>query len=200
MQEIVKLSLAFIAMALVGCSKPEWGPGMVVRQDPVQESTSRAGWEREGFSFRPRAEFEVRARILSIKWYGKSDPGASFAPVDFALGWGPMSDDLVLEQLTIKQSGRWYHYRWEQSAPIPVRDIIQSSANMHLAPSADWVEGVLREAQVGDVVVLRGVLVDVDGPGGRYRWRTSTSRKDTGDGACEIVWVEDVQLESAPRR
>jgi hypothetical protein len=201
MRETVRFWLIFwtVILGLAACSEPVWGPGVVVREEPLQESTGREPWEREGFTFKPRAEFQVRARILSIKWYGQSDPGTAFAPVDFALGWGPMSDDVVLDRLSIKQSGRWYHYRWEGSAPLPVQDIIRSSSNMHLAPSEPWIEDVLKEAREGDVVTLTGVLVDVDGPERRY-WRTSTSRKDSGDGACEIVWVENIELEPAPRR
>lgn len=200
-KEIVKLWLTAIlfAVGLAGCSEPVWGPGVVVREEPVQESTDRPTWEREGFTFKPRAEFEVRARILSIKWYGKGDPGTAFAPVDFALGWQSMSDDLVLERLNIKQSGRWYHFRWEGNPPLPLLDIIRSSSNMHLAPADPWVREVMEEAREGDVVTLKGVLVDVDGPDRRY-WRTSTSRKDSGGGACEIVWVESIELEPAPRR
>lgn len=195
-----RMVLALIAFFMIGCSQTVWGPGPVVSTDPVQEPTERFGWSARGFSFEPQAEFHVRARVLSIKWYPERDPTSGFAPVDFALGWGPMSDDQVLERLEISQSGRWYRYRWgSEGPPISVVSIVGSSANMHLSPASSEVENVLKNVREGDVVVLRGMLVDVHDARGR-RWRTSRSRTDTGAGACEIVWVEQAHLEPAPRR
>ncbi len=41
---------------------------------------------------------------------------------------------------------------------------------------------------------MSGYLVDVRGPNG-FRWNTSLSRNDTGDGACEIMWIESLAVE-----
>jgi hypothetical protein len=37
--------------------------------------------------------------------------------------------------------------------------------------------------------------VDIDHPSG-WHWRTSLSRKDTGGGSCEIVYLEDFEIEA----
>ena len=42
-------------------------------------------------------------------------------------------------------------------------------------------------------MTIGGYLVDVAGPGG-FAWNTSLTRNDTGDGACEIVWVETLEV------
>jgi len=44
----------------------------------------------------------------------------------------------------------------------------------------------------GDLVTLEGELVDVTGPAGRFA--TSLSREDIGNGACEVVFVEKVEV------
>ena len=49
--------------------------------------------------------------------------------------------------------------------------------------------------RAGDVVTLDGLLVEADKPGG-WRWRSSMTRADTGAGACELVYVEDIRIES----
>ncbi len=41
----------------------------------------------------------------------------------------------------------------------------------------------------GDVVTFDGLPVEADKAGG-WRWRSSMTRNDTGDGACEVVYVE----------
>jgi hypothetical protein len=44
------------------------------------------------------------------------------------------------------------------------------------------------------LVTVSGYLVDVRGANG-FTWKTSLSRSDTGDGSCEIVWVERLETD-----
>jgi hypothetical protein len=57
----------------------------------------------------------------------------------------------------------------------------------------------LSRIRVGDLVTLRGKLVDVEirDRSGKvvHRSRTSLTRDDTGSGACEQLWVEAVDVE-----
>lgn len=66
-----------------------------------------------------------------------------------------------------------------------------SSANMHLIPGNPNIDLRLRRLKPGHLVQIKGFLVNVTGPNG-FLWRTSTLRTDTGNGACEIVWVTDL--------
>ncbi|WP_051282547.1 hypothetical protein [Silanimonas lenta] len=139
----------------------------------------------------PRAAFAVQATVLGTERY-RFDRGAALSPVDFALGWGRMADPAVHGPLAIRQSGRWYHYRWgPEGPPIPLPEIIRSSSNLHLIPADKAVERALLRIGAGQRVRLAGWLVDVDGEDG-FVWRTSLSREDSGDGACEIVYVCEV--------
>jgi len=63
-----------------------------------------------------------------------------------------------------------------------------------MIPANDWVRKKLKKIRRGDIVQLRGQLVDVDGDSG-WRWRTSLSRNDTGGGSCEIVYLQDILVE-----
>jgi hypothetical protein len=101
-----------------------------------------------------------------------------------------MSDSSVLARIQISQENRFYHWH-VTSFPIPRREIEQSSANMHMIPADTAVRAQLDRVRVGEVVHLQGFLVDAARPNG-WRWRTSMTRDDTGDGACELVYVESV--------
>ena len=70
-----------------------------------------------------------------------------------------------------------------------LQEIAAHSANMHLIPSDKEVNGVLRDVRRGDLISSIGYLVSVSGENGR-KWDTSLSRTDTGNGACEVVWVK----------
>ena len=49
----------------------------------------------------------------------------------------------------------------------------------------------------GQVIRLEGFLVDASRPGG-WHWNTSMTRNDTGAGACELIYVESVDVVPEP--
>lgn len=170
-------------------------PGTVVADVPRQDDLDHGTrLQRGDFTLTTRARFELTARVLSREDY-RFDAGAALAPVDLALGWGPMSDGAVLAKISISQGNRFYHWHVDEF-PIPRRDIETSSANMHMIPASDVVRRALERVHTGEVVHLQGFLVDASRPDG-WQWHTSMTREDTGNGACELVYVEDI-AEASP--
>ncbi len=141
----------------------------------------------------PFASFDIRARVLSAKRY-KFDLEATVSPVDLALGWQEMSKDNILERIDISQNNRFYYWRYQGSAPTRRRNIITQSANMHMIPANDLVRRRLSQVKQDDIVTISGYLVRVDWNDGRF-WVSSRTRKDTGAGACEIIYVTDIQID-----
>ena len=125
---------------------------------PVQEATSKAAFEFRGYQVKPLATFAVRARVLSREDYyvGKE---AELSPLDLALGWKRMADPAVYEALNITQGGRWYRYSWRDQPPIPLQEIIESSANMHMIAADATVERALAKVRKGQWVRITGKLV-----------------------------------------
>ena len=172
-------------------------PGVLAPDDPVQgELEKPTQFFKNGVQLKARASFEISARVLAKKRY-HFDPLATVSPIDLALGWGRMSDLTVLDQIDIHQGQRFYFWSTERF-PIPRKEIQEHSANMHMIPADSSVEHRLNAARHGQVIALRGYLVDVAWPRGAPA-RTSLRRDDTGPGACEIVWVEKVALKSIYR-
>jgi hypothetical protein len=170
-------------------------PGVLAPLPPVQEEIpqgERVPLERPPYRLEPVARFHLEARVLGKRVY-RADRAADLAPVDLALGWGRMSDTRVLERIRLWQDHRFYFYAWSGEPPIPPEEMVRSSANMHLIPADAAVERGLRRVRRGHLVRLSGLLVNVQGPQG-FHWRTSTVRHDTGAGACEIVFVERLEV------
>lgn len=138
-------------------------------------------------TLKPLAGFSVDARVLSREDYSMGRE-AELSPTDLALGWERMREDSVVSQLAISQSSRWYHYQWEQEPPLPPREIATSSANMHMIPADAAVADALDAIRKGDNVRIDGWLIEANASDG-WRWRSSTTREDTGGGACEVVYV-----------
>lgn len=169
------------------------GPGVLAPDEPLQTDPGKADpFEHAGYRLLPLADFRVKARVLSREDY-RFDREADLAPLDLALGWGPMSDSEVLGQIEISQRNRFFFWRVEQF-PVPRRDIEHNAANMHIIPADDTVETVLDGVRSGHVVTLQGRLVEARGSDG-WRWRSSLTRTDTGKGACELFYVESAQYE-----
>ena len=167
--------------------------GVLVAEAPLQEEVglSRPRLEKKGYEIEPLARFGLEARVLRAERY-RLDRGAELAPVDLALGWGSMSDTAVLEKIQITQGTRFYY--WQADAlPIPRRDIETQSANMHMVPADAAVARRLESVRAGHIVKLSGYLIEARAPDG-WRWRSSLTREDTGNGACELIWVERVEL------
>lgn len=163
-------------------------PGVLVAMDPVQAPlAAMPSLYRRGYQITPLQSFSLEARVLGTERY-RFDRGAELAPIDLALGWGPMSDQSVLDRIDISQGGRFYFWHVSQF-PIPRRDIETHSANMHMIPATPDIERRLDSVRPGQIVMLRGYLVNVQGQDG-FAWRSSLTREDTGAGACELVWVE----------
>lgn len=141
----------------------------------------------------PLAGFSLQARVLAREDY-YFDEGAEFSPTDLALGWGPMSEPGMADKLNISQSGRWYRYSWNnEGPPIPLDDIINNSANMHMVPASDVAARSLNDVAEDDVIELNGWLVRIEKNDG-WRWQSSLSRNDSGDGACELVYVCSIEV------
>jgi len=167
-------------------------PGILALDAPLQVNLDNGTQLKRGdITLTTRAYFELTARVLSREDY-RYDAGASLVPEDLALGWGRMSDSAVLAKITITQSGRFYYWHVDDF-PIPRREIETSSANMHMIPADDLVRRSLERIRQGQLVHLKGFLVDASGPNG-FQWRTSMTRDDTGAGACELVYVESEDI------
>ena len=171
-----------------------FGPGVMAAQTPLQEKLASAGnIVINDYIITPLARFEIKAKVLSKEDYSM-DREADVSPTDLALGWGRMSDEEVLKTIDISQSGRWY--RWQTDAfAIPQREIETSSANMHMIPKDEAVKKVLKRVREGDIVSIHGHLVQVMANDG-WHWMSSLSREDTGSGACELVLVESIEIET----
>lgn len=168
------------------------GPGVLVAEVPYQGDADTAAVKTiSGYALTPLASFSVRARVLSTKSY-YFDREADLAPIDLALGWGRMSDEDVLADIDISQSGRFYFWRVSHF-PIPREEIETHSANMHMIPADNKVKKALQNVRVGHVVQLHGYLVEAKTADG-WRWKSSLTREDTGRGACELVLVERVEV------
>ena len=70
--------------------------------------------------------------------------------------------------------------------------ISDSSANMHLIPSNSSLYSKMKKIRKGQLVLIKGFLVDMFDKESSWFVKTSMVRTDSGAGACEVILVSDI--------
>jgi hypothetical protein len=163
-------------------------------KEPVQSDPAREPFDesrgRRTFRLTPRASYDVAARVGATERYRSGAAGA-LLPWDFVLTWGAVTKEPAWSHVSYLQTGRFYNWRCDDS--LDPSYVASHTANTHLIPATGRIASALAHVRRGDVVRLEGDLVDVTGPDG-FVWKTSLSRTDTGDGACETLYVRAVTI------
>jgi hypothetical protein len=140
------------------------------------------------------AKYDITALVVSKYNYWYDDWRAKVAPYDVALVWGDLAKPENEKYVTYSQFGRWYYYRWRGDSPYDENFIIRHSSNNHIIPANDIIKRAIASLRKRRAVRLEGYLVNVDGKehGRPFWWHSSLTRDDTGDGSCELFYVNKV--------
>ncbi len=165
--------------------------GITAPEQPVQNNLSiTKEWQKDGYTIKALAEYKIKARVLNRNNFSIGRE-SDLSPLDLALGWGPMSDQSVIDKIKITQSNRWYH--WEtDSSPIPLNQVSLNSANVHIIPNNEDVENKLENVYKGSLIEMKGYLVSINAKDG-WHWQSSLKRDDTGGGSCELFLVDTLE-------
>lgn len=119
---------------------------------------------------------------------------------DVAIAYGPMALVENHKKMTYIMSGaRKIAYAVKDYSlfnTVGDIDVVKTYiTNNHLIPANDEVRELIKKIDTDDYVQISGYLVDAMWEYGMYQYNleTSTTRTDVGDGACEIIYVEDVK-------
>ena len=171
-------------------------PGVRLDREPQQQPIApQVVGAFKKYTITAVAAYAIEARVLHTKHYWAD--GNDLVPYDVAVGWGAMSDQAVLDGLSISQANRFFFYEWWNQPPIPRGEIECHAANMHVIAANKNVATAVKRLRRGEFVAMRGYLVNVSGPDGFY-WNTSLRRDDTGNGACEVFYVESIEANAEP--
>ncbi len=190
------IASAILIIILVYIFYPEkvitYPPGETAPSPPKQTNlVNIKTWIEGEYTVEALAEYDIKARVLSRDNYsiGKE---SEISPFDLALGWGPMSDQSIIDKFDISQSNRWYHW-YSSNLPIPRKEVILNSANTHIIPKDEELEDMFDKVYKGSLIEMKGYLVKLTTAKG-WRWKSSLRRDDSGGGSCELFWVEDLKI------
>ena len=68
-------------------------------------------------------------------------------------------------------------------------------SNNHLITSEQRLRDSIDDVRIGDQIHLKGLLVHYSSRRMPHAWRkSSTTREDSGNGACEVIFVEAIDI------
>lgn len=176
-------------------------PPLVLGAEPAQEeleTTIPVTIHRGGKTFfllKTHSD-DITAKVISAHAYDFVWTN-DFFDVDLGLVWGDQVARLESEY-EFYQDHRWLFWRSDHDVSDNERAYIGTHVgNVHTLPAEgqDRLGRALRSVRAGDLVHLAGYLVTIQDAGTNVLSRSSTSRSDTGGGACEVMWVDSIQID-----
>lgn len=171
-----------------------------VSKDPIQtdyktKESFKVKNDIGDFTITTVAEYKISAVVASKKGYSMGWQG-EMAPVDLALIWGRLPDPENDKYITYSQSNRFYFYHFTEDSPFNYSYIGEHSSNHHIIPATENVYRAIRSIKKKDVIYMEGYLVNIKGgqPGREVWWNSSLTRRDSGNGACELFYVKKVRI------
>lgn len=112
---------------------------------------------------------------------------------DLCVIWGKNIESGVYQEMDFRNDS-WTCWAYWPDGETRSRFSMHQLSNNHLLVDDYELQRRLMAAEVGDHVRLKGVLANYANPGNGFKRGTSTVRTDTGNGACETVYLEDFQV------
>lgn len=201
------LNLLFLASALTALVGYERSRGLpppeeilpVLESDPIQRMANEPPFEFDyrgtRYTVTPVARYELRGLVVTHNDIAAlSDIYHNEESVDFrdiCVIWGDNVVDSFYQRLSF-WSEPWTCYVQSKSSDDWRQFEGNQLSNNHLLTNNEQVQQAVEQAHIGDQILLRGMLVNY-APSDRpsFLRKSSTSRDDTGNGACEVVFVEE---------
>lgn len=168
--------------------------------EPRQGPTDRApfGFEYRGLAYevRPVASYELHGLVVSHNdIHGIADiyhDEDSVDTKDLCVIWGANLERDDYRRVTFENTPTWCHWSWRSD---DIRFSPQAIANNHLVTDSNALRDALERVHVGDQIRFSGLLADYRDLRHPEYWRpTSTTRADSGGGACEVVFFEELEV------
>jgi len=150
------------------------------------------------YRINPLAEYEISGLVVTHNNISSiTDAYHTSKSVDLkdlCLVWGDNLSPSLLKNVTF-WSEPWTCFFLFHDNDTAAEFSPNQISNNHLIGANQQVRNIIKQVHVGDQVTLRGSLVEYsDIESSEQIRRSSLTREDTGNGACEVVYVEQISI------
>jgi hypothetical protein len=145
----------------------------------------------------PQFEYDIVGMIVSYRHHDNSSrmhrlSNDHLNMLDVCVVWGDNATAAELDKIDFWNGIFTCNFETRDQAAWDSFDLFKISNN-HLISDDDYIRDQVRDIKIGDQIRVRGYLANYGVPSAQPRG-TSTTRMDTGDGACETIYVERFQI------
>ncbi len=166
---------------------------------PIQEEadyeTFFFDYKKERYTVKPVADYELWGLVVThndIHSIGDIYHDAdSVDTKDLCVIWGDNLKNNDFSKSEYWSNSYFCHYRYPAGVKINGFQL----SNNHLITDKQNIRDYIRDIHIGDQVHFKGMLVNYQSESNPGFWRKSSlTRKDSYNNACEVVFVEDIEV------
>ena len=168
-----------------------------IANEPAQTSTRQppfpVTFNDVEYLIEPEYEYDITGMIVSYRHHDETYSrmhrlaGDHLNMLDVCVVWGDNTRGALLHKIKFWNGLFTCNVSTRDGVAWESFDMEQLSNN-HLLSDDAFIRDRVREVQIGDQIRVRGYLASYTSPAGKRG--TSTTRTDTGDGACETLYIQ----------
>ncbi len=172
--------------------------------EPVQTKTEMKSFRTEAngivYTIDPLFDYVLNGVVVSyhdsdafIDIYHHKDWKDFLNIRDLCVIWGGNLASGVYREVEFRNATWTCWVSWSDPG-VQGRFTMQQLSNNHLLANDPLVNEAIMEAEPGDQIAFSGILAGYSHSNGRFQRGSSTTRGDTGNGACETVFLRDFHI------
>lgn len=166
-------------------------------QSPTRKASFTANYAGVEYLVEPEYEYELVGMIVSFRHHDGNSRMHRMASdhlnmLDVCVIWGDNTANTRLQKISFWNGIFTCNVKTRDQVAWNQFDMNQLSNN-HLLSADDRIRDRVKGIRIGDQIRVRGYLAAYSSANGGKRG-TSTTRTDTGDGACETFFVEQFDI------
>jgi len=170
------------------------------RQLPTDDPAFTTQVNEQEYTITPRFNYELDGVVVSYHnadafgdiWHHKR--WKDFINLrDLCVIWGGNVATGVYQNMKFSNDS-WTCWAYWPDQETGSQFKMNALSNNHLLTDDDAVKSALMSAEPGDHIRLKGVLAEYANKASGFQRGTSTIREDTGNGACETIYVDGFKI------
>ena len=179
---------------------PEVALGEPIQQNILEQKPLEKSYGEFDYTLTPRANYELPGLVVahhhSDSWIDISHENDPAQSVDVCVVWGKNISTNAYREVSYSHGDWTCYYSWDtEIAPAFSGSHL---SNSHLIPHNKEEARLIKSINVGDQILLSGILTDysIVGKDGALlgKRQTSLTRTDAGNGACEVLYLSKVTI------
>ncbi|MGB5257240.1 MAG: hypothetical protein WBN07_06405 [Woeseiaceae bacterium] len=172
-----------------------------VLAEPEQEATRATPFSArfKGVEYRvePEYAYDLSGMVVSFRHHDGNSrmhfrANDHLNMMDVCVVWGDTATSKLLHKIKFWNGIFTCNFQTRNQQAWEAFNMEQISNN-HLISDDSYIRDQVKDIRIGDQIRVRGYLASYSNDAGGKRG-TSTTRTDTGDGACETVFVEQFDI------